>query len=847
VDPSGSNIHYTYDVRMGSSPVGGISLVDCNGAGSKYVVKNNMSNKPVTFIKWLMAAKYINWLHNNKASSPINYIYSGAYNLTNIIEPLNINTQNNYHILSEDSKFVTTDQSFSILNHSELSSNISREESALYFLPNEDEWYKASYYDPTVQSYWKYGTKSNNDPYGVICNSVGSGQYIEGYHYSVKKFPILINKPVEAQSGPTLSQSDGCPTISISGSLAGSGLCLIESSITGLVYGAEYTYNFSSSFGNWPARITPLSGSFVAYSESQEINAMLQFCPKNYGNISQCNANIDYHSDTAKDIYSNIVLNVSTNTCSSIIKENYIVSVDELPVVTTTPGLNIEFVDSHENGIIVSGNLCCHPIPIVVSVSGHQPGDTYSYSLSSSSDQISLVPSSGSVSFGDQAGKITAYAIGLNNRPNNICVLSATVFKDNDIDVISSDQVLLQCIGDCEKSCDNHANFNNKAIWGDCGGSCAETSLPRMGGLVTTVGTNGGSGPYGTYDMDGNVYEIIAAGYQIRLDDYTPPTGWVLSPTPAVIGGSFLSNTVGQNSYISSTTSLREDVGFRIGSYSNPYHYPNMLPVNDIGSPLPSGNASDQSNATLSGFGKVKYPYMIAKYPVTNCEYAEFLNSVASTGVTFSDVNSVYSPLMSGCYGGINKITCGTTNAYYVQECMDHKPVRFLPTFAALRYTNWIENNKAPGWNSAISGTYSVNSSNAGVRKDCAKYFILSLDEWYKAAYYKGSNSGDTNAGYWKYSTKASISPEPVSASGCGHGYSGSDCDQMLIPVPCVPTQTPNVCTPTPTPTITVTRTPTVTPTRTPTATPTASATATPTPTPSSSYNFSPLFINEIP
>jgi hypothetical protein len=268
---------------------------------------------------------------------------------------------------------------------------------------------------------------------------------------------------------------------------------------------------------------------------------------------------------------------------------------------------------------------------------------------------------------------------------------------------------------------------------------------------------------------------------------------------------------------------------------------------------------------------------MIAKYPVTNCEYTEFLISVASTGVTLSNINSVYSPLMSGCYGGINRITCGTTNAYYVQECMDHKPVRFLPVFAASRYVNWLENNKTNGWNSTLSGVYNVEGSDAGRRKDCAKYFIPSIDEWYKAAYYKGSNSGDTNAGYWNYSTKASISPEPVSASGCGHGYTGIDCDQTPIPVPCVPVQTPNVCTPTqtstptrtpsptPSPTITLTSTPTPTPTPTitltssmtptPTITLTSSITPTPTitltstttPTPSFSYNISPLFINQIP
>jgi len=45
---------------------GGILFNDCGDYGNKYSVKSSMENKPVTFISWLRAAKYVNWLHNYK-------------------------------------------------------------------------------------------------------------------------------------------------------------------------------------------------------------------------------------------------------------------------------------------------------------------------------------------------------------------------------------------------------------------------------------------------------------------------------------------------------------------------------------------------------------------------------------------------------------------------------------------------------------------------------------------------------------------------------------------------------------------------------------------------------------
>jgi formylglycine-generating enzyme required for sulfatase activity len=781
-DPNGSNLHFLYDVRMGTSAVGGILLVDCEESGSKYVVKPNMSNKPVTFIKWIMAAKYINWLHANKSSSPINHLYSGAYNLTNVVENLSITAENSEIILSEDSDTIVTDQLFSILSDNNLSINISREPGATYFLPNEDEWYKAAYYDPTIQSYWKYGTKNNTDPLAVIPNITGSGQYVEGYHYSVKKFPILVSKLTNGITSLATENNSKplCPSISTSiTSGVNAGIYFINHTVSGLIYGSKYKYDFSSSVSNWPCKISPLSGEFIAYSNDQEINAILEFCPKNYQNISVCDSNINYifNSSITNNYYVELSCNVASDSCPQASYITNLINTTGLPTISNDlPYLNIDFLDSHNNSIILKDNLCCNPIPLVLAVKNHEPAQSYTYNISSSSNKILLSPSSGIVSFGKGIGKITSYALGLNNK-SNISILTATLQKSDDPSSVASNQILLQCVGNCEKGCDNHANFANKALWGSCpDNTCPDRpNKARLVGSVTTVGTNGGMGPYGTYDMDGNIWEIVHAGnVSVNPANYSTR------------GGSFKSSDIGKNARFSVVSGSNE-IGFRIASYSNPFNYPDMVSVQDIGV-LPSGNIAD-----TNGFGAVDYQFVIGKYPVTNCEYVEFLNSVASTGVSVNQSSLVYSSAMSGCYGGINRAQSGSIAfpifTYSAQPLMGNKPVVYLPTNAALRYINWLENNKQNGWNSTINGTYIVNAGNSayvsGNRPACSKYFLPSENEWYKAAYYKGANTNNTNAGYWDFSTKASLKPDPVSATPSGHGYVGDDCSEPLIKSSC--------------------------------------------------------------
>jgi formylglycine-generating enzyme required for sulfatase activity len=68
-------------------------------------------------------------------------------------------------------------------------------------------------------------------------------------------------------------------------------------------------------------------------------------------------------------------------------------------------------------------------------------------------------------------------------------------------------------------------------------------------------------------------------------------------------------------------------------------------------------------------------------------------------------------------------------------------------------------NNGATTGASTETGAYTLKGAISGVgitKNDGATWWIPSLNEWYKAAYYKGSG---TDAGYWDYPTQSDAAP----------------------------------------------------------------------------------------
>jgi len=111
--------------------------------GERFQVFDYFSNKPVNFVSWFDAARYVNWLHHGAPTFPgvEDALASGV---------------------TESGAYVLPDP------NAEFDENIwrqiVRQAGARYWLPSEDEWVKAAYYDPTLNNgnggYWRYAVRS---------------------------------------------------------------------------------------------------------------------------------------------------------------------------------------------------------------------------------------------------------------------------------------------------------------------------------------------------------------------------------------------------------------------------------------------------------------------------------------------------------------------------------------------------------------------------------------------------------------------------------------------------------------------------------------------------------------
>jgi sulfatase modifying factor 1 len=139
VDPEGANANGVYNALMGSNARGGITYTAGSGSGAKYTLRTSMGDKPVNWVSWYDAARFTNWVNNGQGAGSTE---TGAYTL------------------SGNTGIITKNVGASV------------------YLPSEDEWYKAAYYDPTSgagggDNYWLHATRSDTAPTIASANSTG--------------------------------------------------------------------------------------------------------------------------------------------------------------------------------------------------------------------------------------------------------------------------------------------------------------------------------------------------------------------------------------------------------------------------------------------------------------------------------------------------------------------------------------------------------------------------------------------------------------------------------------------------------------------------------------------------
>jgi formylglycine-generating enzyme len=152
-----------YNANMASDAnVAGVTRLGSFGSYS-YSVVGSGSN-PITYVSWLDAARFCNWLQNGQ--------------LTNGREDQ-----------------TTTEVGAYTLNGDTTGGAEIKNSGATWWIPSEDEWYKAAFYDPSISGtagYWIFPTQNNSAPGNDAANPATANQanFFNGL-YSVTQQPTL--------------------------------------------------------------------------------------------------------------------------------------------------------------------------------------------------------------------------------------------------------------------------------------------------------------------------------------------------------------------------------------------------------------------------------------------------------------------------------------------------------------------------------------------------------------------------------------------------------------------------------------------------------------------------------
>jgi hypothetical protein len=141
----------------------------------RHTVAPEFANRPVSHVSFLDACRFCNWLHNGQGDGDTE---TGAYTLNG---------------------YTGTD-----------GRRIRRNPEAKFFVPTDDEWYKAAYYDaqkPGGPGYWKYPTRNDTKP-GRDRASINAANWMDDGHLDTNYYFLEVGSfPKSPSAYGTLDQA----------------------------------------------------------------------------------------------------------------------------------------------------------------------------------------------------------------------------------------------------------------------------------------------------------------------------------------------------------------------------------------------------------------------------------------------------------------------------------------------------------------------------------------------------------------------------------------------------------------------------------------------------------------
>jgi formylglycine-generating enzyme required for sulfatase activity len=154
-----------YEYRAGKYEISQLQITKATQIGMANVSAGMWSNnQPAANISWYEAAAFVNFLNTNSGKT-------AAYDLTFSNSQWSISLQSSSNAWTAGG------------------TNLYRNKNAFYFLPSENEWYKAAYYNPAGSNYFVYPTASSSAP-GAVASGTSAGTAVYNRAASV---PALVD------------------------------------------------------------------------------------------------------------------------------------------------------------------------------------------------------------------------------------------------------------------------------------------------------------------------------------------------------------------------------------------------------------------------------------------------------------------------------------------------------------------------------------------------------------------------------------------------------------------------------------------------------------------------------
>ncbi|MBL9001115.1 MAG: SUMF1/EgtB/PvdO family nonheme iron enzyme [Phycisphaerae bacterium] len=195
-----------------------------------------------------------------------------------------------------------------------------------------------------------------------------------------------------------------------------------------------------------------------------------------------------------------------------------------------------------------------------------------------------------------------------------------------------------------------------------------------------------------------------------------------------------------------------------------------------IGAPGNPAYSGPDVNNLVTGRGGVEYEYRLGRTEVTTAQWMEFYNAF------YGRAPFLTAPVR---WGAVDR-GAGASPRFTLSQTIPDAgllPVSGPSWRTSAMFCNWLHNDKRTDLHAVMNGAYDVSTfgSNGQVFTDQAahhpdaRYWIPTLDEWIKGAYYDPNHGGLGIGGWWWRSVNGSNTPLIYGPPGQGQANADFD------------------------------------------------------------------------